>query len=101
MSSVEPLPSVPGLQLAQSFEDEKFPQNEKGDHSSTASTDFTPGAVYDDLRDIDMGEDGKERPISSYSSFINHFLLTNILFNATISHRHGCSNPFNFVGRRS
>ncbi|KAF9462816.1 peptide transporter MTD1 [Collybia nuda] len=44
----------------ESFADEKY--DEKGDNSVEIAESLK-GEVYDDIRDIDMGEDGKERPI--------------------------------------
>jgi hypothetical protein len=41
--------------------DEKFKFNEK--HSVVEVAEPIHGDVFEDVRDIDLGEDGKERPI--------------------------------------
>lgn len=60
MAAVESLPARAAPERVESI-DEKF--DEKAEQSSVFVADPVKGDVYDDLRDIDMGEDGKERPI--------------------------------------
>ncbi|TCD60776.1 hypothetical protein EIP91_009533, partial [Steccherinum ochraceum] len=61
--AVEDLPhSGAAVERKSSSLDEKF--NEKGDSVSIVH-DTQVGDVYDDVRDIDLGEDGKERPIET------------------------------------
>ncbi|KAK7680237.1 hypothetical protein QCA50_016746 [Cerrena zonata] len=63
MSEVQGLPKVPrdADNSKSSSIDEKL--NEKSDSASVV--DSVHGDVYDDVRDIDIGEDGKERPIET------------------------------------
>jgi len=68
MATAEALPALSAHadpERKESYGDEKF--NEKGDHSSAdiADSESFKGNVYDDIRVIDMGEDGKERPIGT------------------------------------
>ncbi len=44
------------------------------------------GGVYDDLREIDLGEDGKERPIGKHDSGCSVSFLLSVVFR----NRHGC-----------
>lgn len=60
MAAVDPLPrSSQGR--GDSPNDEKL--NEKANSSSVEVAGAFKGEVFDDIRDIDLGEDGKERPI--------------------------------------
>jgi hypothetical protein len=54
----EALPSPEARKRKDAFSDETY--NEKG---SIEVAESIKGDVYDDIREIDMGEDGKERPI--------------------------------------
>jgi hypothetical protein len=51
-------PSLEARERKNPFGDEK--SNEKG---SIEVAESIKGDVYEEIRDIDMGEDGKERPI--------------------------------------
>ena len=61
MAEAQGLPTVPrdAEHSKSSSIDEKL--NEKSDSASVVQS--VHGDVYDDVRDIDIGEDGKERPI--------------------------------------
>ncbi|KAI0071867.1 peptide transporter MTD1 [Panus rudis PR-1116 ss-1] len=63
MASLQDLPSVPRdvERTKSSSLDEKY--GEKTD--SVSVVNHVTGDVYDDVRDIDLGEDGKERPIET------------------------------------
>ncbi|KAF5378543.1 hypothetical protein D9615_007071 [Tricholomella constricta] len=66
MAAAEALPALsarPAPERKNSYGDEKF--DEKGDRSSVDVAESLKGDVYDDLRVIDMGDDGKERPIET------------------------------------
>lgn len=56
-SDVERTPSTPSLG------DEKY--DEKNEKSSIQIAEPVVGEVYDDVRTIDLDEDGKERPIGT------------------------------------
>ena len=58
--------SVDVERKSSTYSDEKVNVNEK-----TESVNSAPGEVYADVRDIDLDEDGKERPIGmSHSHYI-------------------------------
>ncbi|RDB18213.1 Oligopeptide transporter 9 [Hypsizygus marmoreus] len=59
MAAIESLPALP--ERKNSYPDEKFDEK----NGSVDETESIRGDVYDDLRIIDMGEDGKERPIET------------------------------------
>lgn len=69
MAAIDSLPINPlHTEKDGSFSDEKGGDKENG--SIEIAADFQ-GDVYDDLRAIDMGEDGKERPIGKkFSAFV-------------------------------
>ncbi|KAJ7093296.1 peptide transporter MTD1 [Mycena belliarum] len=54
-------PAQPDVERSDSFSDEKA--GEKNEKSSVQIAEPATGEVYDDLRQIDLDEDGKERPI--------------------------------------
>lgn len=62
------LPRSGNVERKSSSLDEKF--DEKADSASVVRS--VQGNVYDDVRDIDLGEDGKERPIGE--SIVLHYL---------------------------
>jgi hypothetical protein len=55
-----------------SIEDEKFAYNEKGTDVIETVDLADPGDVFEDVRAIDLDENGKERPIGTL--FPSHFL---------------------------
>lgn len=63
MATVNSLPAHPINERTDSFGDEKGITQEKGSDGSVEIAGSIQGDVYDDIRAIDMGEDGKERPI--------------------------------------
>ncbi|KAF8663701.1 hypothetical protein AX16_000876 [Volvariella volvacea WC 439] len=60
MAAVESLPRSPERGDAGSFSDEKSIDRKR---EEKASIEVAQGEVFDDVREIDMGDDGKERPI--------------------------------------
>ena len=77
MAEAQGLPTVPrdAEHSKSSSIDEKL--NEKSDSASVVQS--VHGDVYDDVRDIDIGEDGKERPIGMsciqlcYLTAVSHY----------------------------
>ncbi|KAF9552218.1 peptide transporter MTD1 [Agrocybe pediades] len=66
MDAVPSLPELPARERKDSFADEKGSfDKEKGTNGSVDVATSLPGDVYDDVRAIDLGEDGKERPIET------------------------------------
>uniref|UniRef100_A0A8H7XV56 Peptide transporter MTD1 n=1 Tax=Psilocybe cubensis TaxID=181762 RepID=A0A8H7XV56_PSICU len=65
MALVNSSPTSPKTQRSDSFGDEKGIVEEKGSKGSVEIAGSIQGDVYDDIRAIDMGEDGKERPIET------------------------------------
>ena len=64
--------SVDVERKSSTYSDEKVNVNEKAE-----SVNSIPGEVYADVRDIDLDEDGKERPIGMLHGFIgNLYSLT-------------------------
>ncbi|KAJ6631858.1 peptide transporter MTD1 [Mycena sp. CBHHK59/15] len=61
MAIIDPPPCVTALERDNSFNDEKH--DEKGEKSSVQIAEPDVAEVYDDIRVIDLDEDGKERPI--------------------------------------
>jgi hypothetical protein len=55
-----------------SIEDEKFAYNEKGTDVAETVDLADPGDVFEDVRAIDLDENGKERPIGTL--FPGYFL---------------------------
>lgn len=69
MAAVDSLPRS-GPERGDSFNDEKLDEkNEKGDNSSIEIAQSIKGEVYDDVRAIDVDEDGKERPIREFLDY--------------------------------
>ena len=58
--------SPPNIDGGPLFNDEKI--NEKGENKSIELASELQGDVYDDTRAIDLGTDGKERPIGTLFS---------------------------------
>jgi len=66
MAAVGPLSELPSHERTGSFGDEKGSYDkEKGGSGSIEVATSLPGDVYDDVRAMDLGEDGKERPIGN------------------------------------
>ena len=55
------------------FNHDKF--KEKGANESVEATSDLPGDVYEDNRAIDLGADGKERPIGRSTTFVEKSFL--------------------------
>ena len=64
-SAMATVPALSKRESDGSIQDEKFSQDEKnvGGKVDNASQPVEYGEVFDDIRMIDLGEDGKERPI--------------------------------------
>jgi hypothetical protein len=63
MAIVEPPQHVPDTERSHSLGDEKY--DEKHDKSSIQIVEAV-AEVYDDVRAIDLDDNGKERPIGSF-----------------------------------
>ncbi|KAF8147837.1 peptide transporter MTD1 [Crassisporium funariophilum] len=63
MAAIESLPAHAALERGTSSYDEKF--KEKGEEGSVEVASSIHGDVYENIRSIDMGADGKERPIET------------------------------------
>ena len=63
MAAVDSFPKQPLHKRNDSFGEEKVSDEEKAESGSIEVASSLHGDVYDDFRAIDMGEDGKERPI--------------------------------------
>lgn len=64
MSDLEYLPKETTIRrTSASFSSDEKQHDEKGHDANIEVISEVPGEVYDDLRDIDLGEDGKEKPI--------------------------------------
>lgn len=93
MPEVQGLPTVPhdAEHSKSSSIDEKL--NEKSDSASVVQS--VHGDVYDDIRDIDIGEDGKERPIG-----MSLFSTSMLHLTTTLRNRCRCRYPSYLPGRR-
>lgn len=70
MAVVNSPPIPPISERSDSFGDEKGIFEEKGSDGSVEVAGSIQGDVYDDIRAIDMGEDGKERPIGTVVAYL-------------------------------
>lgn len=59
---------ISGLERGSTFNDQKI--DEKGPNESIELTSELQGGVYDDSRAIDLGANGKERPIGRFTVVI-------------------------------
>ena len=67
LANVEKRPPPP-VNRVESYDDEKVSIKADQDKANVA-VGFFPGDVFEEVRDIDIGEDGKERPIGGSPSF--------------------------------
>lgn len=61
----ESIQLISGLERGSTFNDQKI--NEKGPNESVEATNEFQGDVYDDSRAIDLGADGREKPIGRFT----------------------------------
>lgn len=76
MSDLEYLPKETTIRRTSASFSSDEKQHEK-EHDNIEVISDVHGEVYDDIRDIDLGEDGKEKPIGMSCSLTPTFLSLN------------------------
>jgi hypothetical protein len=66
MADIDPVQRVSDVERTPSFGDEKY--DEKDEKSSIQVAEPVTAEVYDDVREIDLDDNGKERPIGNSST---------------------------------